>query len=229
MANVKRLILYDIDGTLLRTRGVGRDATKRAMMDVFGTCSTIDTHYFGGKTDWFTLTELLEEHGFDSDTIKGHIPAFEQAAAKYMQEAFDLAPERVYALPGAVDVVHHTRNHEDTVIGIVTGNASVTAPVKLKGAGYDPLWFVANAYGSESMDRNELPPMALARAIEHSGWDIYPENVYVIGDTLADIECARALGAVAVSVLTGSGKREELEAAGPDYLLEDMTGLFNIL
>ncbi len=229
MAKAKRLILYDIDGTLLRTKGVGRDATKRAMLDVFGTCSTIDMHYFGGKTDWFTLTELLKDHGFDADTIKTHLPAFEQAAARYMQEAFDLNPESVYALPGAVDTVHRTRADEDTLIGIVTGNASVTAPVKLKGAGYDPEWFIANAYGSEAMDRNDLPPLALMRAVECSGWEIYPENVYVIGDTLADIDCARALGAVAVAVLTGSGTREELEAAAPDYLLEDMTALSMIL
>ena len=219
-----QLILFDIDGTLLMSKGIGREATRRAILDVFGTEGTLKGHSFGGKTDWLTLTEVL---GLPAATIGHHMPAYEQALAAHM--AAIAADYAIDALPGAHDVVAALRGREDVVIGIVTGNVSSTAPIKLQAAGFDPGWFPVGAFGSEALTRDDLPGLALARAVQHSGRPIAPERVTVIGDTEADIQCARALGARAVAVSTGFTQREALVAAQPDHLLDHLGGLLSIV
>lgn len=223
----KRLILYDIDGTLLTTQQAGRAATKAAMLEVFGTASTVDTCVFGGKTDWQVLVELLTDHGHTPQSIGEMMPAFEEAAARHLADV--ILTREARALPGALEAVQTTRHMPDTVIGLVTGNCQLTAPIKLHAAGFDAAWFAVGAYGSESMFRNDLPAMALKRAITHSKWEIAPQDVIVIGDTPADIECARALGAVAVAVKTGHATAESLIAAQPDFLLDDLTMLHQVM
>ena len=216
-----RLILFDIDCTLLLARGAGREATQLAMQDVFGTSSRIDGHYFGGKTDWQTLVELLAEHGYDETRIGEVMHHYEIAVGQRMAEVIGRYP--VHACAGALELVARLRQNPDVMLGVVTGNVSTVAPIKLRAAGFDPAWFPVGAYGNEAADRDHLPPLALARAITHYGRPIAPEQVIVIGDTPSDINCARALGAVAVAVATGPCPAEELAAARPDHLLVDLT------
>ena len=218
------LILFDIDGTLLWPRGAGRASTREAMLEVFGTCGGLDSHDFGGKTDWFTLTELLRDKGYSAEAVERAIPDYEQAMERHLMRLIGGFP--VEACPGAHDLVAELRQRE-TLLGLVTGNVSTTAPIKLRAAGFDPAWFVVGAYGSEAADRNHLPGLALERAVRHAGRGITPEQVIVIGDTVADIECARAVGAIAVAVQTGFGKIEDLIAARPDYLLKDLTAFLD--
>jgi phosphoglycolate phosphatase len=115
------------------------------------------------------------------------------------------------------------------LLGIVTGNVSLTAPVKLRAAGFDPAWFPIGAYGSEALERNDLPALALERACRFCGHHLTPTDVTIIGDTEADIACARAIGARAVAVTTGFTSREALAAAQPDHLLDDLSGLLPLL
>lgn len=189
-------------------------------MEVFGTCGALEKHDFGGKTDWFTLTELLREEGFSAEEVERAIPAYVQAMERHMGRL--IGGFAVEACPGAHALVDELRQR-DILLGLVTGNVQTTAPIKLRAAGFDPTWFVAGAYGNESTDRNNLPALALDRVIQHTKRNITPEQVVVIGDTVADIECARALGATAVAVLTGYCPPDELVAARPDYLLADLT------
>jgi phosphoglycolate phosphatase-like HAD superfamily hydrolase len=155
------LILFDIDGTLLWPRGAGRASSQVAMTEVFGTCGRIDSHDFGGKTDWFTLTELLRDEGFSADDVAKAIPAYEAAMERHITRL--IGGFAVEACPGAHDLVAELRRR-DIPLGLVTGNVSTTAPIKLRAAGFDPAWFPIGAYGSESVDRNHLPPLALKRA-----------------------------------------------------------------
>jgi phosphoglycolate phosphatase len=222
-----QLILFDIDGTLLHGKGIGREATRRAMLEVFGTEGTIDGHQFAGKTDWLTLCEVLAGQGYSAEAVGRHLPVYEQSLARHMAEL--VADYEVVGLPGALEIVTVLRQRADCVLGIVTGNVSTTAPVKLRAAGFDPAWFPVGAYGSEALHRDELPRLALQRAIQHTRWQILPQQVTVIGDTVDDIRCARALGARAVAVTTGFTRREALVAAQPDYLLESLDGLLPIL
>ena len=223
----KRLILFDIDGTLLTADGAGRVSTRAAMLDVFGETGALDTHSFGGKTDWQTLTELLADCGYSAEAIGESMPAFEASIAGHLMRI--MGNHTVRPCRGAMAAVDRLRASDGYLLGIVTGNVSTTAPVKLRAAGYDPDWFPVGAYGSEAVDRNKLPGMALERAIVYSGAALTAEDTVVIGDTPADIACARTLGATAVAVCTGFSPRERLAAAEPDYLLEDLRTLDDIL
>jgi phosphoglycolate phosphatase len=222
-----RLILFDIDGTLVLTRGAGREATKLAMQEVFGAVGEIATHFFGGKTDWQTLVELLSVLGFTSDDVQRMMPVYNRVMGRHLANLIDHYP--VLPCPNALEVVQYLHQHESALLGLVTGNVSSAAPIKLRAAGFDPSLFPIGAYGDEALERDDLPAMAMARAIEHYGHPLQPDQVVVIGDTPADIQCARALGAVAVGVLTGSGTREQLEATNPDFLLNDLSEFLGVL
>jgi phosphoglycolate phosphatase len=221
LAHDVQLILFDIDGTLLLPKGAGRASTKMAMLEVFKTEAGIDQHNFGGKTDWHTLRELLAEYGHDDAAIRQIIPTYERVVARHLSAIIGDYP--VERCPGALELVMELRRRESPLLGIVTGNVSTTAPIKLRAAGYDPEWFPVGAYGSESPDRNDLPFLAVERAERLLGKRIAPGDVVVIGDTPADIACARALGAVAVGVMTGYTLREDMAASEPDYLLDNLT------
>ncbi|MEP7294363.1 MAG: HAD hydrolase-like protein, partial [Chloroflexota bacterium] len=198
-----------------------REATKHAMTEVFGTCGALVGHQFGGKTDWQTLHELLHEAGMTHDEIERRMPAYNEAMGRHLDAIIGNYPAE--ACPGALELVEALRQRDDVGLGIVTGNVSSTAPIKLRAAGFDPAWFPVGAYGHEAMARDHLPALAVARAVEHYCYPFTPDEVLVIGDTPADISCARALGAVAVAVQTGFSEVGELTAAKPDYLLRDLT------
>lgn len=216
------VVLFDIDGTLLWPKGCGREAIRLATHEVFGAAVDISQHAFGGKTDWQTLVELLAQLGdYDEAQVGAVMAQFEQAAARHLAGIIHRFP--VQACPGAVEVVQALQDHPGVLPGLLTGNMAATSPIKLRAAGFDPRWFKVGAYGSEAMDRNRLPFLARARAEQIVGAPLPPDRVIIIGDTPADVACARALGAVAVAVLTGYADRHELEACAPDYLLDDLT------
>lgn len=216
-----RLFLFDIDGTLVWTRGAGREATKHAMTEVFGTFGALAGHHFGGKTDWQTLHELLHDAGMTHAEIERRMPDYNKAMGRHLDAIIGKYP--VEACPGSLELVEMLRQRDDVALGIVTGNVSTTAPIKLRAAGFDPAWFLVGAYGNEAMARDNLPALAVARAVEHYRCSFTPRDVIVIGDTAADISCARALGAVAVAVETGFTAEGELVNAKPDFLLRDLT------
>lgn len=215
-----RLILLDIDGTLLWTRGAGRESTRLAMLETFGTAGAIDTHTFSGKTDWQTLSELLHGHT-PPETIASVLPAYNDTVGRHLDaiiHRFEVTPT-----PGALEAVASLRARADLVLGLVTGNPSRAAHAKLRAAGFDPAWFPIGAYGHEAYHRDELPALALERAAQHWGMAFPPERVIVVGDTVMDVSCARAVGALAAVVLTGYESREALEQAQPDALFDTLT------
>lgn len=222
-----RLILFDIDCTLLWTGGAGRESTRRAMLEIFGVADGLDDHAFGGKTDWQTLVELLSRHGYSEADVGRYMPAYHEAMGRHLAAIIHQYPVR--ACPGALETVAVFHQRPDTLLGLVTGNVGSAAQIKLRAAGFDPAWFPIGAYGHEAMQRDDLPPLAVARAVAHYGHPLEPDQVIVIGDTPADVGCARALGAVAVAVGTGFGERRELEESRPDYLIDDLTSLLDIL
>ncbi len=222
---MRTLILFDIDGTLLLTRGAGREATRLAMLEVFGTISTLEKHTFGGKTDWQTLVELLASEGLTHDHIGARMAEFDAAMGRHSAAIIGNYP--VEACVHALAAVETLRQRPDILPALVTGNARSTAPIKLRAGGFDPTWFPVGAFGNESADRRDLPPLALQRARDH--WGVEPEFVIVIGDTEMDVMCARAIDAIAVVVETGFGSREELVAAHPDYIIPDLSAFEAIL
>ena len=123
--------------------------------------------------------------------------------------------------PGIEELLSVLCDREDVVLGLLTGNAQLTAPLKLLEARIDPAQFIVGAYGSDHFDRNKLPQLAMRRANELTGLHLTGDNTTIIGDTPADIQCARAASAKAVAVATGWHSREELSRCAPDVLFDD--------
>jgi phosphoglycolate phosphatase-like HAD superfamily hydrolase len=219
-----QLILFDIDGTLLWPKGAGRAAMRLAAEAVFGGAVMIDNHDFGGKTDWRNVVELMTAHGYAPEAIEPQLAVFESTMARQLETIIDAYP--VEACPGTHHLVRELRRRGQPMPGLLTGNFAATSPIKLRAAGFDPDWFAVGAFGSEAADRNALPFLAVERAEQVLGRSIQPEQVVIIGDTLADVACARALGGVAVAVKTGFTPPDALAASQPDYLLDDLTAFF---
>ena len=155
------------------------------------------------------------------------MPAYETVMARHMRA---ISPGyRADALPHTMELLGALRERPDVLVGLVTGNTSKTARIKLEMAGFDPAWFPLGAFGNESADRADLTRLALERAQDHAGRAIKGADVFVIGDTPADIQAARAIDAIAVAVCTGYTRRAELLNSDPDFLLADLSAFLELV
>lgn len=215
-----RLILFDIDGTLLTAGGAPRRAFRRALTEFFGTEGAAATDDFSGKTDPQIVYDLMTAAGFGDDHIAERIAAlFERYVARLADELEKEDGHRL--LPGVAELVPRLAEDPRIVLGLVTGNVESGARLKLDHFG---LWdrFRVGAFGSDDRERDRLPPIAVARARELTGRSFAGEEVVVVGDTPADIRCARAAGAIAIAVATGPPGRDTLAASEPDFLLDSL-------
>jgi phosphoglycolate phosphatase len=218
-----KLILFDIDGTLIWPDGAGRAAMQRALVDVFGTAGPTDSLPMAGKTDWQIITELLTVARIEPTSIEAHLPQCYQAIARHM---LDTTREReVRTCPGVPALLDHLSTRCDLVLGLLTGNLHVTAPIKLRAANLDPAFFLVGAYGNDGRDRVQLPAVAIARAEALTGLEVRGENVFIVGDTPADVTCGQHLGVTAIGVATGHYSLEALKAAGAKRVFPDLTNL----
>ena len=215
-----RLILFDIDGTLLTAGGAPRRAFRRALIEHFGTDGDEARTDFSGKTDPEIVYELMGRAGFGDDRIEARIGAlFDHYLDELERELEGEAGHRLH--PGAAEVVEALAADPRVVLGLVTGNVERGARLKLER--FD-LWrhFAVGAYGSDDRLRDRLPGIAIERASRLTGRRFSGRDAVVVGDTPADIRCARAAGAMAVAVATGRPTRAELAACGPDLLLDSL-------
>ena len=215
-----RLILFDIDGTLIRSNSAGRMAMGAALEELFGSCGPLDSYSMGGKTDARIITDLLTAVGVDAQEISAKLP---EVYALMAEKAHIIYPGRgIVACPGIEELLTDLRNKADLLLGLLTGNSQTTAPLKLHEANIDPAQFVVGAYGSDDLDRNQLPVVAMQRADELTGLHLTGDNTVIIGDTPADILCARAGKATAVAVASGWHSAKSLARYNPDVLFEDL-------
>ena len=215
-----RLILFDIDGTLLTAGGAPRRAFRRALTEFFGTEGAAATDDFSGKTDPQIVYDLMTRAGFGDNHIAERIAAvFESYVAGL---AAELATETGHRLlPGVKELLPRLAEDPRVILGLVTGNVETGARLKL---GHFGLWdlFRLGAFGSDERERDRLPPIAVERARRLTGRSFVGEEVVVVGDTAADVRCARAAGAIAVAVATGPPGHDGLIASDPDFLLDSL-------
>jgi phosphoglycolate phosphatase len=218
----KRLVLFDVDGTLLWPDGAGRESMRAALVRVYGTAGAIDSHKFGGKTDRSTVLKLMEGAGLRPELIWQHFDRFGDVMEEELRRLIAEGHHDIQPCPGARDLIAHLAAHDDVVLGLLTGNFHQTSRVKIETAGFDPTLFTVGAYGNEAEERSDLPPIAVKRAGDLTGLAFKGQQVVIIGDTANDVTCGRGIGVRTIALLTGWSTREALEAVSPDYLLDDL-------
>ena len=222
-----RLILFDIDGTILVARGAGRRALALALEAVYGTAGSLHSYDLRGATDPRIVFDVMEGAGLGREMVRARLDdCFEAYARGLAAEIGDGA--NVVTLPGITDLVQRLHADADVLLGLLTGDIEAGARIKLEPTGLSP-YFRLGAYGSDHLDRRQLPSLAARRAHALVGVPFAPEQVVVIGDTPRDIECARHFGAVAVAVATGQFTRAALEAERPDLLFDDFADVEDAL
>lgn len=219
--NPMRLLLFDIDGTLLNTGGAGTLALRNTLTAMWGTAGDIDRYDLGGRTIREILRDLLTGAGIDEADIW---PRFEEFTDRWAPElARVIGDFPVQRCPGTLELIGALAGREEAQLGILTANIERTAHIKLRAAGFDPDAFPVGAYGDLSEVRADLVPAALRQAADRLGRPVLPADTVLIGDTALDVETAHAAGALSVAVMTGGKSRDELAAACPTHLFADLS------
>ena len=215
------LILFDIDGTLLLSGRAGLRAMSRAFRQTFGIADAFAGESFGGRTDSYLVSKALAQAGLP-DT-KEHHHRFRDAYLPLLAEEIQQPGQGHKGLmPGARELLEALGGHDHLHLALLTGNYREAAEIKLQ---HFEIWdfFEWGAFSDDHHDRNELVPIAKARAETYDIPVAAIERVIVIGDTPHDIECARAGGAASIAVATGGYSVEQLKAAGADEVLPDLS------
>jgi phosphoglycolate phosphatase len=208
-----KLVLFDIDGTILWSDGAGRRAMTAALTEVFGGAGPTDYRY-DGKTDPQIVRDLMRAAGHADDAIDARMAHLMEHYLAQLEEEV-AAGMHAHLFEGVAELLDALEARDDVVLGLLTGNLRAGAAIKLRSAGIDIERFKVGAFGSDHAHRPELPAIAQRRAREELGLDIQGRDIIVIGDTPADIECGRALGAQAIAVATGRYTAEELASHRP--------------
>ena len=214
-----RLVLFDIDGTILRSNGAGRRAMLAALREVFGAAGPED-HRYDGKTDPQIVREVMRLEGHHDAHIDERMDALMSLYLARLGRELEHTDTLVY--PGIFELLNALERRHDTILGLLTGNLREGAYAKLRAAGIDPDRFRVGAFGSDHEHRRELPAVARQRAQAELGVNLEGEHLVVIGDTPADIECGRSLGVRAIGVATGSFSVDELRRHHPHAVFETL-------
>jgi phosphoglycolate phosphatase len=219
---MKKLILFDIDGTLLSTRGAAKRAFHRAMLEVYGTAGPIATHPFDGKTDPQIVRELLTLDGRTVGELERELPRLWQSYLRELGVELADPDHTTEVLPGVRAVLAALGALEgEALVGLLTGNIEPGAMLKLQSAGL--AGFRLGAYGSDDERRDGLPRVAVERARALTGIHFRARDVVIIGDTPADVHCGRSLDVHAVGVATGRHGTADLMAAGAHTVFVDLS------
>ncbi|MFQ5704144.1 MAG: HAD family hydrolase [Gemmatimonadales bacterium] len=211
---MKKLVLFDIDGTLLWTDGAGRSAIRLALMAELGTAGPIDDFRFDGKTDPQIVRQLMTAAKHPEAESKAHILRVCERYAELLAGELTARDRRIRVFDGVFELLDVLESREDAVLGLLTGNVERGAFLKLRAGGIDPHRFRVGAYGSDAEHRPDLPAIAAQRALEVIGRVPEGDQVVIVGDTPADVACGRRIGARAIAVATGSYSVADLDSAG---------------
>ena len=212
--------LFDIDGTLLNTGGAGQAAMEAAIAEQLGDVGPIHGVSYAGRTDRGIIQDIFRFYA--SKLTEGIRQNFITSYLRHLPG--ELAGRAGLILPGVVEMLSHLHRREDVILGLLTGNLLEGARLKLSHHGLDEYFdFALGAFGDEHVDRDDVARAAWAILSKSTSTEPSLERVWVIGDTPADVQCARAIGAKSLAVATGIYSRDELERARPDRLVDDFS------
>jgi phosphoglycolate phosphatase len=211
----RRLVLFDIDGTLVWTAGAGRAAISQALLQEMGATGPIDVHRFDGKTDPQIVVELMTAAAHPHAQSEPHIAAVCDRYLELLGAELESRRDAIRVYPGVENLLTSLEARSDTLLGLLTGTLA-------RAAGIAPERFRVGAYGSDSPLRSALPAIAAARAAPILGWTPTGHEIVIIGDTPADMTCGQGVGARAVGVATGFHSVADLVATGAHAAFETL-------
>lgn len=212
-----RLILFDIDGTLIDSGGAGVRALDLAMKELFALENAFQGISMAGKTDTQIIREGLVKHDLSTD---GTIDAVINAYLRYLAQ--EINNDRKHVKPGIYEILVELQTLSNVGMGLLTGNLEKGARIKLEPFGLNE-YFPSGAFGSDDENRNNLLPFAVKRFENIFQKKIEMEKCIIVGDTPRDVECAHIYGAICIGVATGPYSYDVLVEAGADYVLKDLT------
>lgn len=219
-----KLVLFDIDGTLLLSGGAGEKALRLALRDRFGRDDDLERIEIAGRTDSGIAREIFKAHGIDA--TPENLRSFLEGYLHHLEQLLPHTPGRL--MPGIVELLEALLARPHVALGLLTGNLSAGAQLKLTHYGVAH-FFTFGAFADDSHDRNQLGPFARTRAREKHGVEFAGEDIFVLGDTPHDIDCGRAFGAKTVAIATGNFSRAQLAAHTPDFLFEDLADVASVM
>ena len=220
-----RVLLWDLDGTLVRGKryGVFKDYTVPMLESVFGTAGSLHGMIVSGMTDLQIVEEALRSEGLTRAHISERKDELRRCYIEEMKRALGNGAHIIEAMPGAREVLQAVTEHPRYHSALLTGNIEPAAYLKVEITGLAEFFRLPGAFGDESFDRRDLPAIAAQRINDRLQAKLTPEQFIVIGDTPNDIACARHFGARVVAVATGRvHSEEELRKGEPDALLPDL-------
>jgi phosphoglycolate phosphatase-like HAD superfamily hydrolase len=220
-----RILLWDIDGTLIRSVRPGgyKLYTIPVLEEIFGTAGQLETMQVSGMTDLQIVAEALSTEGLTHHDVREHIQQLSQRLTEEARRVTGTGPF-FEMLPGVRETLQVLSEHPRYRSALLTGNIEPMAYLKMELVGLDKFFTLPGAFGDESHNRRDLPAGAADRICKHLELDLAPEQFVVIGDTPNDIDCARHFGARAVAVGTGRFySAEEMRACNPDAWLPDLS------
>ncbi len=213
-----KLLLWDIDGTLICNGAAGERALIRVFKEIFKIETTLDPFDYRGRTDRRISLMMLEHFQLPHDE-----KALHDFVEHYLRTLKEELPKGAGGThPGINEILESVKNRSDLAQGLLTGNMIRGAELKL---GHYDVWdyFEFGAFADDSINRNDLGPYAIQRASEKYAFTFPPQNVFVIGDTPHDIECGRVIGAKTIAVATGAFTVEDLKSHQPTFLFQDLS------
>ena len=221
-ATLRRLVLFDIDGTILTDRGASRCAFADALESVFDYRGDLSRYDFSGRTDPQIAHMVLRDAGHSHDDVQSRLPQLWELYLGGL--ARNATSDRVHVMAGIRELIAELESHDAVVLALLTGNIEPGARLKLAGAGLnDPFPF--GAFGSDSADRTELPPIAMQRASAHVGREFRGADVVIIGDSIYDVRCGVPYEATTIAVASGKTPAETLRAENPTHFFESASDL----
>jgi phosphoglycolate phosphatase len=221
----RRLVLFDIDGTLITDDGAAREAFAEGLAEVYGFRGDVRRYDFSGRTDPQIAGMILRDAGWDDAGIESRLPALWN---HYLAGLGRNAPGRVRALPGVVALLDAIRSDERLTLALLTGNIEPGARLKLGAIALND-YFPFGAFGSDSPRREELPPIAVERAASITGIDFRGSDVVIIGDSIYDVRCGVPHGATTIAIASGKTSAETLRAENPNYFFDSAEDVDAIL
>jgi phosphoglycolate phosphatase len=219
-----RILLWDLDGTLVRGKRFGtfKDYTVPMLQSVFGTAGCLPDLVVSGMTDLQIVEESLRSEGITREHISARKDHLLISYITEMKRAIRDGAHVIEAIPGAHEALAAVHKHPRYRSALLTGNIEPAAHLKVESAGLAEYFTLPGAFGDESFDRRDLPAKAAQRINKHLGATLGPEQFIVIGDTPNDVACARHFGARVVAVATGRiHSAQDLKDCNPDALISD--------